>query len=118
MGETELSKQIAEMVRREFPEFRLTRHQCGIILAKGGRRVHCGDPGWPDRIGYAPDGRWLSIEVKAPSAKPRKDQENQRQRGEDIKTCGGYHLTVSDPDDCRKQLTWILIHIENEKEEK
>lgn len=33
----------------------------------------------PDRFGILPNGRWWGIEIKAPGARPRKDQEGQRE---------------------------------------
>ena len=61
MGETDLSRSGAKMLKDKFPCIRSTRLQCGTIFLKG-RVMRLSDVGWPDRIGYLPDGRFFAIE--------------------------------------------------------
>jgi hypothetical protein len=95
MSETQIKHDILEMIARRYPAIQVTRHQSGIILAAHGRRIHCGPAGWPDIIGYLPDGRFLGIEVKAPNARPQDHEERQRERGRSIIEAGGVYLLVT-----------------------
>jgi hypothetical protein len=109
MSETKLSKAIFDMIQKEFPQVRLTRMQCGIIMAKHGAMIHCAAPGWPDYIGYLPNGRIIGIEVKAPASKTKVHRaEKQEARRLDIIGCGGVGLRVESVDECRDRLKEVL----------
>ncbi|MDD2998984.1 MAG: hypothetical protein PHV05_07955 [Candidatus Riflebacteria bacterium] len=108
MNETELKKLCVEMIRKEFPQIRITRMQCGTVVAKGGRRIKMADAGWPDYIGYTNTGKSVAIEAKAPGARPRKDQPEQDARLADMAACGCLVLRVNSIDECREQLKKIL----------
>jgi len=109
MSETKLSKAIYDMIQKEFPQVRLTRLQCGVILAKHGAMIHCAAPGWPDYIGYLPNGRIIGIEVKAPASKTKVHRaEKQEARRLDIIGCGGVGLRVESVDECRDKLREAL----------
>jgi hypothetical protein len=73
MSETKISAGIAAMVKAEFAEdIALDRHQCGVLKVQR-RFIHCGKPGWPDRLGVILRGRnagkFIGIEVKKPGEK-------------------------------------------------
>lgn len=72
MSETDLSRAIREALTRL--GVTITRHQCGTIFL-GGRVLQLGESGWPDIIGFMPDGRFVGIEVKAPKGRKRDKQE-------------------------------------------
>lgn len=105
MGETAISKAARAQIKRLFPQIRLTRLQAGIILKKGGGRVHCADAGWPDSAGYLPDGRFFAIEFKD---KAGKVSELQQQRIDDINKCGGVAIVANGVYDCIIQIKEIL----------
>jgi len=67
-----------------------TRHQCGHIYMAG-RHINLGESGWPDIIGYMPDGRFLGIECKVGDGKLSGAQ---RQRGADIAQSRGVWAVV------------------------
>lgn len=110
MGETSVSKAIYDMIKKEFPQIRLTRCQCGIIRASHGARIHCAAPGWPDYVGYLPDGRFLGIEVKAPGSRTHKERtEIQTARQDDINSVGGVAFKTTGVEDCRQKLEKELL---------
>jgi hypothetical protein len=75
------------------------------VLPKKGGVIHLADPGWPDYIGYLPDGRFLGIEIKDPDGKTAKDREQlQTERREDANSCNAVCLKVEGVLDCIKQL--------------
>lgn len=107
MNETELKKLCIEMIRDEFPQIRITRLQCGMVVARG-RRIRMADAGWPDYIGYTNTGKLVAIEAKAPGAKSRKDQPEQDARLSDMVACGCLVLRVNSVDECRNQIRTAL----------
>lgn len=108
MNETELKKHCVEMIRDEFPQIRITRMQCGTVVAKGGRRIKMADAGWPDYIGYTNTGKSVAIEAKAPNSRPRKDQPEQDARLADMVACGCLVLRVKSVEECRNQIRAAL----------
>lgn len=98
-NETEVSKQIREAVKKNFPQIRFKRNHCGKI--KSGRYwVDLGEAGWPDYIGYLPDGRFFGLEIKDPKGRTKKDrQELQDTRLADIGKCGGVGIKASSVDE-------------------
>lgn len=110
MSETTISREIREMIRKEFPEIWLQRLQTGIIRASHGGRIHCAEPGSPDYIGCLPDGRILAIEVKDPNGKTIKE----RQQMQDsilarINAAGGVAFKTTSVEDCRQKLEKELL---------
>ena len=105
MSETKISKVVRKAIKRLFPQVRLTRLQSGIILKRGGGRVHCAEAGWPDAVGYLPDGRFLAIEFKAPGGKV---SQVQQERIEDIIACGGVAIVADSVYSCLVELKKIL----------
>lgn len=105
MGETAISKAARAQIKRLFPQIRITRLQAGIILKKGGGRVHCADAGWPDTCGYLPDGRFFAIEFKKPGGVVSKLQQ---ERIDDIIACGGVAIVTDGVYDCIKKIQEIL----------
>ena len=61
------------------------RLHCGQIHRKN-LHMNLGPEGWPDIIGYLPDGRFFGLECKLPGVNPTSQQ---KQRGEDIIACYG-----------------------------
>jgi hypothetical protein len=108
MSETDIKREILQMITEEFPTVRVTRHQSGIVLAAHGRRIHLGEPGWPDIIGYLPDGRFIGIEAKAPGAKKQRHEPGQQTRGLDITECGGEYFIARSTDEARLWLRQAL----------
>jgi hypothetical protein len=105
MGESSISTAIKNMIRREFPEIEFDRHHCGIAKGYRGGMVKLGAPGWPDLIGYLPDGRFLGIEVKDPDGTTNKKRaELQTARREDINSKGGVGIITTGIEDCRQKL--------------
>ena len=110
MSETKISAAIKQMIRREFPEIEFDRHHCGIARGYRGGMVKLGQPGWPDLIGYLPDGRFLGIEVKDPDGTTNKARaELQEARRADINDKGGVGIITSSVEDCREQLQRALL---------
>jgi hypothetical protein len=107
VSETDIKRDILAMIAAEFPTVRVTRHQSGIVRA-GRYRVHLGEPGWPDIIGYMPDGRFLGIECKQPKAKKRRHEPGQHTRGLDITDCGGTYFIARSTDEARDWLRQAL----------
>jgi len=109
VSETETSRAIRAAIKRHFPQIRFTRLQAGLITARHGAKIHCADPGWPDIVGYLPDGRFFAIEVKDAGGKTAKHrQEIQQSRAADINACGGVALTASGVFDAIKQIQGVL----------
>ena len=102
MSETQIKHDILNMIARCYPAIQVTRHQSGIILAAHGRRIHCGPAGWPDIIGYLPDGRFIGIECKVPGAKKQEHEPKQRERGKSILAAGGVYLLVTSVEAAQK----------------
>ena len=105
MSETATSKAARKAIKRLFPQVRLTRMQAGTILKRGGGRVHCADEGWPDSVGYLPDGRFLAIEFKAPGGKISKKQQ---ERIDDAISCNCVVIVADSVYDCLVELKKIL----------
>lgn len=96
MSETDVSKQIREAVKKAFPKIRFSRHHCGLAKGWHGGLIKLGEAGWPDYIGYLPDGRFFGLEIKDPKGKTQKDrQELQDTRLADIEKCGGVGIKAS-----------------------
>jgi len=108
VSETDIKRDILAMIAEEFPQVRVTRHQSGIVLAAHGRRIHLGPAGWPDIVGYMPDGRFLGIEVKAPGAKKQRHEPGQKTRGLDITDCGGEYFIARSAEEARDWLKQAL----------
>ena len=71
--------------------------------------IKLAEEGWPDYIGYLPDGRFIGIEIKDPSgttAKARKAK--QAARGSDIIATGGVYMILTSVEDAKLALTEIL----------
>ncbi len=100
MAETDISRKIRESIRKAFPGIRFTRLQCGMAKGLRGGFIHLSENGWPDYIGYLPNGRFFAIEVKDPDGHTNKKRElEQDSRLEDINRCGGYGIKVTSPSD-------------------
>lgn len=108
MSETEISKAIREAVKKHFPFIRFKRNQCGKI--KSGRYwVDLGEAGWPDYIGYLPDGRFFGLEIKDPKGHTKKEREEmQNSRLADIEKCGGLAIKASSVDEALNGIIAIL----------
>ena len=110
MSETSISAAIKNMIRQEFPEIQFDRHHCGIAKGYRGGMVKLGQPGWPDLIGYLPDGRFLGIEVKDPDGTTNKKRaELQEARRQDINSRGGVGIITTSVEDCREKLKHALL---------
>jgi hypothetical protein len=106
MSETQISKAIAAFVRKNYPQIQFTRLQCGLAKGWRGGVIKLSEEGWPDYIGYLPDGRFIGIEIKDPSgttAKARKAK--QTARGSDIIAAGGVYLVLTSVEDAMSALT-------------
>ena len=67
--------------------------------------MHCADAGWPDSVGYLPDGRFLAIEFKAPGGKV---SEKQQERVDDAISCGCVVIVADSVYGCLMELKKIL----------
>lgn len=105
MSETAISKAARAQIKRLFPQIRLTRLQAGVILKKGGGRVYCADAGWPDTVGYLPDGKFFAVEFKKLGGVV---SPGQQERIDDIRSCGGVAIVTDGVYDCIKQIKEIL----------
>lgn len=106
MSETRISKAVADFVRKNFPQIRFTRLQCGLAKGWRGGIVRLSEEGWPDYIGYLPDGRFIGIEIKDPNGKTDKErQKKQAARGDDITSAGGVYLVLTSVEDAKSALT-------------
>lgn len=108
MSETEISKQIREAVKKHFPFIRFKRNQCGKI--KSGRYwIDLGESGWPDYIGYLPDGRFFGLEIKDPCGHTfREREELQDSRLMDIARCGGVAVKASSVEEALSKIKTAL----------
>lgn len=109
MSETQISKEIADFVRKYYPQIRFTRLQCGLAKGWRGGVIKLSEEGWPDYIGYLPDGRFIGIEIKDPNgttAKARKAK--QAARGSDIIAAGGVYLILTSVEDAKLAFAEIL----------
>lgn len=109
MSETQISKEIADFVRKYYPQIRFTRLQCGLAKGWRGGVIKLAEEGWPDYIGYLPDGRFIGIEIKDPggtTAKARKVK--QAARGSDIIAAGGVYMVLTSVEDARLAFAEIL----------
>lgn len=108
MSETDISKQIREAVKKHFPQIRFRRCQCGKV--KSGRYwIDLGEAGWPDYIGYLPDGRFFGLEIKDPKGHTKKEREEmQNARLHDIEECGGLAIKASSVDEALYKISELL----------
>jgi hypothetical protein len=109
VGETKISKAIADMIKKEFADdVFIDRHQCGI-LRLGKRFIHCGKKGVSDRIGFFKRGQYagkfIGIEVKTPDGKQAKAQVEFQEM---VEAANCFYLLVESVEDCREQLKKIL----------
>lgn len=109
MSETEISKQIYKAIRKRFPGIQIVRHHCGLAKGWHGGVIQLGEEGWPDYVGYLPNGRFLGVEVKDSQRKTNKQRElKQFARGKDIELKGGVYLVVSSPEECIQKLRKVI----------
>lgn len=109
MSETVISKQIYKAIKKTFPNIQIVRHHCGLAKGWNGGVMQLGEEGWPDYIGYLPNGRFLGVEVKDANGKTSKDRlEKQLARGFDIRQKGGIYLSVSNVEECLNKLKDIV----------
>lgn len=105
MSETQISKEIADFVRKYFPQVRFTRLQCGLAKGWRGGVIKLAEEGWPDYIGYLPDGRFIGIEIKDPNGTTNKVRKSkQAARGSDIIATGGVYIILTSVDDANKKI--------------
>jgi hypothetical protein len=105
MSETQISKAIADFVRKNYPQIQFTRLQCGLAKGWRGGVIKLSEEGWPDYIGYLPDGRFIGIEIKDPSGKTDKVRKaKQTARGSDIIAAGGVYLVLTSVEDANKKI--------------
>jgi hypothetical protein len=110
MSETQISKAIAAFVRKNYPQIRFTRLQCGLAKGWRGGVIKLSEEGWPDYIGYLPDGRFIGIEIKDPNGKTDKErQKKQTARGSDIIAAGGVYLILTSVEDASKKIGELAI---------
>ena len=109
MSETQISKEIADFVRKNFPQVRFTRLQCGLAKGWRGGVIKLSEEGWPDYIGYLPDGRFIGIEIKDPNGTTNKARKaKQAARGSDIIAAGGVYLILTSVEDAKLAFTEML----------
>lgn len=109
MSETKISAEIKKMIAREFPGVQVDRHHCGLAKGYRGGMIKLGAPGWPDLIGYAPDGRFIGIEVKDPAGTTNKARAKlQEDRRADINGKGGIGILTHSVEHCRAELLRVL----------
>lgn len=109
MSETKISKDIADMIKKEFAEeVEIDRHQCGILRVNK-RFVHMGKKGWADRLGFVKAGKYagkfIGIEVKT---KEGVQSEKQVEFQGLCELAGCIYLLVDSVEDCREQLREAL----------
>lgn len=112
-NETKLSKEIREAVKKQFPNIRFTRIQCGKIRV-GKHWIQLSEAGWCDYIGYLPDGRFFAMEIKDPKGHTNKQRaEIQDSRIDDINRCGGIAIKVSSVEEAIEQIDKRFAQIHN-----
>lgn len=105
MSETQISKAIADFVRKNYPQIQFTRLQCGLAKGWRGGVIKLSEEGWPDYIGYLPNGRFIGIEIKDPSGKTAEARKvKQTARGSDIIAAGGVYLVLTSVEDASKKI--------------
>lgn len=109
MSETKISAEIAAMIKKRFDkDLIVDRHQCGVLRV-GKRFIHCGTPGFPDRIGLIlrgkNTGKFIGIEVKAPGGKQEPAQVEMQAM---IEKAGGFYLLVESVEQAIQRLEVIL----------
>ena len=110
MSETQISKAIADFVRKNYPQIQFTRLQCGLAKGWRGGVIKLSEEGWPDYIGYLPDGRFIGIEIKDPSGTTNKARKaKQAARGSDIIAAGGVYLILTSVEDAMSALTKLNL---------
>ena len=63
------------------------------------------EEGWPDYIGYLPDGRFIGIEIKDPGGTTTKARKvKQAARGSDIIAAGGVYMILTSVEDASKKI--------------
>ena len=109
MGETDLSRSGAKMLKEKFPCIRITRHHCGWAKGLQGGRIYLGEEGWADRLGFLPDGRFFAIEFKEKGAKTNKNREEKQNKFlKDVNNCGGVGLKIDSLYELASKLIKIL----------
>lgn len=105
MSETQISKAIADFLRKNFPQVRFTRLQCGLAKGWRGGVIKLSEESWPDYIGYLPDGRFIGIEIKDPNGTTAKARhKKQAARGSDIISTGGVYIILTSVEDASKKI--------------
>ena len=105
MSETQISKAIADFVRKNYPQIQFTRLQCGLAKGWRGGVIKLSEEGWPDYIGYLPDGRFIGIEIKDPNGTTNKARKaKQTARGSDIMAAGGVYIVLTSVEDAIKKI--------------
>lgn len=104
MSETDISRDIRKAIRQTFPQIRFKRNHCGKIR-QGKYWVDLGEAGWPDYIGYFPDGRFFGLEIKDPKGRTKKErQEKQDATLADIERCGGIAIKASSVEEALEKI--------------
>ena len=104
MSETKISAAIRKMIRAEFPQIIFDRMHCGCVKVRGGY-MKLAEPGWPDYVGFLPDGRFIGIEVKDPDGTTNKKRfELQKAKRDAINLTGAVAFQTDSVDDCRQKL--------------
>ena len=105
MSETDISAKIRKAIEKAYPQIRFTRHHCGLAKGWHGGLIRLGDSGWPDYIGYLPDGRFFGLEIKDPDGRTKKDREQlQNSRLADIIRCGGIAIKASSVEEALEKI--------------
>jgi hypothetical protein len=82
---------------------RMFRNNVGLFKTIDGRTVKTGlIKGSADLIGWTPDGRFASIEVKSPNGKPSPEQINWM---EQVQASGGFACIINDEKKLKNLLT-------------
>lgn len=109
MSETKISREINDMIKKRFyDDIAIDRHQCGMLLVNR-RYIHCGTPGWADRIGIIlrgkNAGKFIGIEVKKPGGKQEPEQIKFQTM---IELAGGFYLLVESVEQAIQRLEVML----------
>lgn len=108
MSETKISKKIREMIEKEFPQIAFDRMHCGKVRVKGGY-MNLAKPGWADYIGFLPDGRFFSMEVKDPEGTTKKERAILQKANRDaINAAGGFAIQVESVEQAREMIKEAL----------